>query len=97
MYNQQQRRRASDVCAHNSKYNSSSIAVVGVGRSVVGVLKFYFFIHESHSGVVLLLVYQQNVLLSTAVYNQQERGGGRASAGEQERNTYRAGSGISYV
>ena len=59
-----ERRRASDVCAH-SKYSSSSIVVVRVGRSVVGVHKISFFIHESHSGLVLLLMYQRKC---TAVY-----------------------------
>ena len=61
------------MCAH-SKYSSSSILVVRVGRSVV-VHIISFFIHESHPEVVLLLMYQQKC---TAVYNQQERGGGRA-------------------
>ena len=58
-----ERRRASDVCGH-SKYSSSSIVVVRVGRSVV-VHKISFFIHESHPGVVPLLMYRQKC---TAVY-----------------------------
>ena len=48
-------------------------------------------IHESPRVVLLLLIVLTKTYCSvlTAVYNQQERGGGRATAGEQENNTYR--------
>ena len=79
MCNQQKQRRASGVCAH-SKY-SSSIVVVRVGGSVVGVQKISFFIHESHlAGEVLLLMYQQKC---TAVYCCVQPT--RAAAGERRR------------
>ena len=44
--------------APGEKY-SSSIVVVRVGGSVVGVPKKSFFIHESHPGVVLLMYHQK--------------------------------------
>ena len=60
---------------------SSSTVVVRVGRSVVGVHKISFFIHEPHLGMVLLLMYQQKC--TAAVYCCVRPT--RAAAGERRR------------
>ena len=59
---------------------SSSIEVVRVEGSVVGVLIISFFIHESQPGMGLLLMYKQK---GTAVYCCVQPS--RAAAGERRR------------